>query len=185
VADTADCAPADRTKSQLVSFRSIDRDGDLFRVNETGTLCIGPPPPNVSLEAVSPDQVDCDDANAQRWRVLPYAATDLDGDGRKVIEAGTLCVGPSLTPGYFDSAEGARPEDCDDADDQRWRRAATYADADGDGVGAGAANLSCIGRAAPGGRSLFGYDPIDNPANPNAASVSNFDIAPALLTPGD
>ena len=169
----------------MVTFASIDRDGDSFRVNETGTLCVGPSATNVSTQIVNPDQVDCDDANAQRWRFLPYASKDLDGDGHKVIEAGTVCTGAALTSGYFDSAEGARPEDCDDADDQRWRRAATYADADNDGVGAGAASLSCIGRGAPGGRSLFGYDPIDDPANPNAASVSTFDIDPALLVPSD
>jgi hypothetical protein len=184
IADSADCAPADPSRSQRMMYQSIDRDGDSFRINEAGELCVGQPPPtNVSSQPVAANQVDCDDTNAQRWQVLSYASRDLDADGRKLIEAGSVCSGTTLRVGYFAGTEGAQPEDCDDADDQCWRRAATYADADSDGVGAGTAITSCIGRGAPGGRSLYGYDPIDNPSDPNAARVSNFDIDPALLTP--
>jgi hypothetical protein len=53
---------------------------------------------------------------------------------------------------------------------------AIYPDQDADGIGAGGGSVSCVGLAASAGFSIYGYDPLDDPSDPDAASTSNFDL---------
>jgi hypothetical protein len=60
-----------------------------------------------------------------------------------------------------------------------------YHDADGDGIGSGAATRACIGSAPAQGYALTGYDPLDDPNNPWAATVSTVSLDSALLSPSE
>lgn len=72
-------------------------------------------------------------------------------------------------------------EDCATDDHTRWRNVMVYADFDGDGVGAGDGTLSCIGANADAGYSVKGYDPNDNPSDPNSSDEMDFDIPNEFL----
>jgi hypothetical protein len=59
-----------------------------------------------------------------------------------------------------------------------------YADADSDGVGAGGGSVACLGTAAAPGFSLLGYDPADDPTDPDSP-ISTLELSSWLLaTPG-
>jgi hypothetical protein len=51
IADTQDCAAADSMKSRLLGFQSIDSDGDSYRVNSSGELCVGNALPSTHFAA--------------------------------------------------------------------------------------------------------------------------------------
>jgi hypothetical protein len=239
VADSADCAPQLSQFWQLLSFSSVDEDGDSFRVNAGGQVCTGASlPANRSATAVTGDGVDCTDSDAARWSMRTYAAIDEDRDGFGVAQSGQICAGAQLPAGLISalpatedldcddadvdkwrllsftsrdhdrdgyaiadagtscgqgtlpaqlSALSTPPElaDCDDADASRWRVVPAYRDADGDGVGSGSASRACIGTAPLTGYALTGYDPNDDPNDPLALTISTFYLDSALLTPPD
>jgi hypothetical protein len=183
VANAQDCASNDPTRWQNLNFQSVDIDTDGHRVNSDGQLCVGSSLPSTHF-AMPASALDCDDNDASTWQMLPYGARDADGDGLYVAASGQLCAGAGLPAGYGAIAPQAKVADCDDTLAIVWRLRTTYVDADGDGVGAGRGEVSCVGAAASPGRSLFGYDPVDNPSDPAAVTVSNTELSPwQLLTP--
>src|SRR5688500_6493790 len=59
VSDAQDCAPTDGTRWQLLTFGSIDVDGDTHRVNSTGQQCSGASlPATYFANAVGAAEVD-------------------------------------------------------------------------------------------------------------------------------
>src|SRR5688572_21522663 len=61
IADAQDCAPTDATRWQLLTFGSVDVDGDTHRVNSTGQQCSGASlPATYFASAVAAVEVDCD-----------------------------------------------------------------------------------------------------------------------------
>lgn len=181
VADAQDCAPNDPLASRLLSFQSEDADSDSHFVNATGQVCAGSTLPSRYAAGPIAGNPDCDDANATRWQLLPFVARDADTDGHQVAGSGQVCSGANLPAGYF-AAPAVPPEDCNDANSSAWRFMTIYADADGDTVGAGHGTVTCVGTSAGPGFSLLGYDPLDDPADPNAAAVSTLDLPSWLLT---
>jgi hypothetical protein len=129
-----------------------------------------------------PDAQDCAPTDPTRWQLLAYQSVDNDADGHWVNSTGQVCAGASLPPGYSATAVAAGNADCNDASPAVWRFMMIYRDADGDGVGAGAGKVVCVGTSAPAGFSLFGYDPLDDPSDPTAASVSSLDLSSWQLT---
>lgn len=132
-----------------------------------------------------PDAQDCAPDDPTRWQMLSYQSSDADSDGHFANSSGQVCSGSSL-PANYSVAQATDPAmlDCDDNNSSVWRLVTVYADKDGDGVGAGPGQVSCIGKAAPAGFSLLGYDPVDDPSNPNSAAVSDLDLPSwQLLTP--
>jgi hypothetical protein len=177
VADAQDCAPMDGARWRTLTYGSIDSDGDTRRVNSTGQQCSGASlPATYFADAVAAADVDCDDAAATRWRMLPFAARDADLDNFSVAQTGEVCSGDTLPAGYAATAP-AQPPDCNDNAPTAWRNRVIYADADGDGVGAGGGQPTCIGSNAPAGFSLYGYDPLDS-----SASASNTELPAWLLS---
>jgi hypothetical protein len=143
-----------------------------------------PPPPSVQdtdHDSV-PDAQDCAPRDPTKWQLLTYQSVDSDSDGHWVNFTGQVCAGASLLPTYSATAVAASDQDCDDTNPAVWRLVMIYRDADGDGVGAGAGKVACAGTSAPAGFSLFGYDPLDDPSDPTAASVSNLELSSWQLT---
>ncbi len=172
VADTSDCAPTDATKWQQLSYQSADLDGDGHRVSASGQVCSGASLPATYSASTAPaNDIDCDDASATTWQQLPYSAVDADHDTYFVAASGSVCSGAALSAGYANSAPAKVDVDCADNDAAAWRFTSTWADADGDGIGAGPATISCVGTGASAGHSLLGYDPNDDPGDPNAATT--------------
>jgi hypothetical protein len=183
IADAQDCAPTDSSRWQSLAFQSVDGDRDGFRVNSSGQLCAGSAlPPTHSASAVAAGDLDCDDNAASRWRMLPHVSRDADADGFSIASTGQVCSGSVLPAGFGTTVPPLVATDCDDSDAATWRIRMTYADADGDEVGAGPGAVTCIGTGAPSGRSLLGYDPVDDPSDPNAGVSSNLELSSWLLT---
>jgi hypothetical protein len=150
----------------------VDQDGDGRHVNTSGQLCSGAslPASHASTEVPQTD-ADCDDTNASAWQRLGYVARDADGDSFWVSMVGEVCSGSELAAGYA-TTPALAAHDCDDQSASAWRYMAVYHDVDGDGVGSGGGASTCVGTGAPAGFSLLGYDPIDDPSDPNAAGVT-------------
>jgi hypothetical protein len=185
VADTLDCAPTNAARWQLLAYSSVDSDGDTHRVNTTGQQCSGATlPATFFATAVDTADLDCDDTASARWRMLPYAARDADLDNFSIPQTGEACSGDTLPAGYADTvpAQAQAAPDCDDSKAVAWRYMVIYADADGDGTGAGAGQPTCVGSGAPAGFSLTGYDPLDSPNDPTAASVNTYELSPWHLS---
>jgi hypothetical protein len=183
VADAQDCAVNDATRWQNLSYQSVDSDADGHRVSSSGQLCAGSAlPSSHSASAVAANDIDCNDNNASLWQMLPYVSRDADADNFSIAAAGDVCSGDALPSGYGTTAPQATLADCDDSSATTWRLLMTYGDADGDGVGAGVGAVTCMGPTAPPARSLLGYDPVDDPGDPTAASVSNLELSAWQLT---
>jgi hypothetical protein len=185
IADAQDCAPMDGARWRTLTFSSVDGDGDTRRVNTTGQQCSGASlPATYFADPVAAADVDCDDAAATRWRMLPYAARDADLDNFSIPLTGEQCSGDALPAGYAATVppQAQSAPDCDDSAASAWRYMMTFTDADGDGVGAGAGQTRCVGSSAPAGFSIYGYDPLDDANDPTAASVFNYELAPWLLS---
>ena len=179
--DALDCARSDPAAWQFLAFQSEDGDADGHFVNAAGKTCAGADlPPRYAAGPIA-GETDCKDDDATRWQVLPHDARDADLDGHSITSAGEVCSGASLPAGYL-AGPATGPEDCNDASSSTWRLMTIYADADGDKVGAGAGSVACVGTGAATGFSLLGYDPADDPADPDAASISALDLPSWLLT---
>lgn len=163
-------------------YEAVDADLDGHLAAVSGDVCTGtalPPPYFATMPAGA--ESDCDESDATRWRLLSFASRDLDGDGYRANVAGTQCGQPTLPANLYSQATEAIFADCDDTNNAHWRWMATYHDFDGDGTGSGPALRQCMGRSAPDGYVLTGYDPLDDPANPSSAAVSDFDLPGYLL----
>jgi hypothetical protein len=183
IADAQDCAPTDSTTWQRLSFQSLDSDADGHRANSAGELCVGGSLPSTHFASpVAASDVDCDDSDTSRWQNRPYSSRDVDADGFSIAAAGQVCSGASLPAGYGPTAPLAVAADCDDANAVAWRVMTTYGDADADGVGAGAGEVMCMGANPPANRSLLGYDPSDDPSDPDAGAIASVDLPSWLLT---
>lgn len=184
VADSGDCAPQDPQSWQMLNFAARNDDGDVARVNVGGQICAGASlPANRFAAAVPAGEADCDDANPDVWILRDYQGVDADGDGYAISAAGAKCSGSALPAGFLLAAPVLARTDCDDHDPAHWNWHAVYRDADGDGVGAGAASYACLGNGnPPAGLSLRGYDPVDTPGDPGAATVSELALSSHLLT---
>jgi len=182
VANASDCAPNNAAAWHNMSFVSRDDDADGFRVNVGGQVCAGAalPANRFATEAVGND-IDCNDADAQKSHLIPYASRDEDQDGYRVNVIGNYCGNLTLPANYFTTEATTRQLDCDDAAASKWLWSTIYRDADGDGVGAGAMVSACVGNTAGTGFAFTGYDPLDDPNDPASASVSNLELAVYLL----
>jgi len=78
----------------------------------------------------------------------PLGFRDADGDGRTVAQAGAICSGASLPPGY---SQVPNEPDCDDTDPAVFSTVTGFADIDGDGVGDGIATSFCTSGGLPAG----------------------------------
>ena len=183
VADAQDCAAANSTNWRLLGFQSVDVDGDSHRVNSSGELCVGSALPSTHFaSAVAASEIDCDDSSASTWQMQSYVSRDADADGFSVAMSGEVCSGTTLPAGYGTTIPPAISADCDDTAASVWRFMTTYRDADGDGVGAGSGEPTCVGANASPNRSLLGYDPVDDPSDPTAATLSNLELSPWQFT---
>ena len=184
--DSVDCDDSDATKWSTRSYAGIDSDHDGHSVAASGQFCTGAARPAGFIAELPPsEELDCDDADSEKWHLSHFLSRDGDGDGHGVAEAGTFCGQGSLPAGLSADSTPAPLLDCDDTDGSRWRLMATYRDADGDGVGSGSASTQCIGKQPHSGYALTGYDPLDDRDDPLALSTSTFDLDAALLTPPD
>lgn len=162
-----------------VASSLIDADLDGLGAGQPVEVCRG----DVLPAGYSDNDGDCDDSSADHYRLLPFGAADRDGDGYRSHESGEVCSGVELAEGFFEAPDGLA--DCDDLDVARWRFATTYADGDGDGIGSGPGTVSCIGANAGSGHSLYGYDPLDDPSDPDSLAASDFDLPIYLFTDND
>ncbi len=128
----------------------IDADGDGYGAGPSVVQCTAGAP---SAGYAARDG-DCDPLDSARFQSLPYTARDADADGVTVAEAGNLCTGVSLPPGYALAPPG---NDCNDHDASASALQLLYVDTDGDGVGAGAVQSLCLG-TTPAGFSTTGSD---------------------------
>jgi hypothetical protein len=181
-ANSADCDDADRTRWISLAFASRDVDADTFRVNVSGNVCSAATlPAGYFPNDVGDSEPDCDDADAGRWTIAAYVGRDRDLDAHPVAEAGNLCYSAAALPASYVTAVPAQLVDCDDANPARWRLVSVYHDRDGDGVGAGTRLLQCHGALPTVGLSFMGYDPNDDPDDPDAALVSEYELPQTLL----
>lgn len=181
VANSSDCAPDDSSRWQQLVYQAVDADADSHPTNTQGQVCSGASLPAGYLAATSSTTNDCDDSNPDHWQLLAFVSVDVDGDGHRGAAPGEVCAGTTLPTRYTDSAPSALEVDCDDSEESTWRLARVYEDRDRDGVGSGPGAISCIGAAASAGFSMTGYDPLDDPADPDSVSTNNFDILSALI----
>ncbi len=173
VADASDCAPTDATKWQALSHQSIDLDGDGHRANATGQVCSGMTLPSGYFTAAAPaNDVDCDDGAAQRWQVLQYEAVDADADGHFVASVGSACSGNALDEKFGTTAPTRPSTDCNDDAASSMARQEYLLDADGDGVG-GTRSRRVHRHHCARWILVFGYDLLDDPADPDAASLQD------------
>lgn len=177
-----DCNDSDVTRWATLQYAAVDSDRDGFGVAGAGSLCGGAALPAGMLATLPAAQdIDCDDADAAKWRLMTWASRDNDGDGHRVNSSGTLCNQGSLPAYLFAATEETPNLDCDDADAARWRWMGVYRDADGDGVGSGAATRACIGTVPAQGYVLTGYDPLDDPNDPLSGTVFTASLDSDLL----
>lgn len=181
-----DCDDASATRWALRHHEAVDTDRDGFAVAGAGDLCTGAALPAGYVAALpATADLDCDDADAAKWRLHSYGSRDQDGDGWRVNTAGTLCGQNALPGNLHVAAVSAGYVDCDDADLLRWRLLGIYRDLDGDGTGSGTVVRQCIGASVPNGYAFAGYDPLDDPANPLSAAISNVELPSHLLLASD
>jgi hypothetical protein len=181
VADSRDCAPSDPQTWQLLTYNAVDKDADGHQLAATGQVCSGAGLP-AGYSSTAPQTNDCNDTDAARWQLLPYSAVDADADGHWIASTGQVCSGANLPTAYSTVIPQADASDCDDTNAATWRFMMTFTDRDADGIGAGTGTSMCTGNATAAGFSLYGYDPIDDPSDPNAGSVADFDLSAGLLT---
>jgi hypothetical protein len=117
--------------------------------------------------------------------LLTFASRDDDGDTYLINAPGSNCGQETLPANLKSNATSESLEDCDDANNGRWRRMAIYRDADGDDVGSGAALRQCMGDLPPSGYSLTGYDPLDDPNNSAAPLITTLVLDGWLLAVPD
>ena len=99
-----DCDDASATRWATRHHDAVDVDGDGFAVAGAGEVCTGAALP-AGLVATLPatSDLDCDDADAARWRLHTYLSRDQDGDGYRINNTGTLC-GQNALPGNLFAA---------------------------------------------------------------------------------
>jgi hypothetical protein len=165
----------------LAVFEDVDSDG--IGTGTVSTQCAGVGPPLGFAIATG----DCADNDASKFAMYPYAATDRDLDGHIVVGGGFVCAGAERPLGYLATVPADLPADahveCDDQDFAGWRMAGVYVDVDGDGTGSGSVQVRCIGKSAPVGFSLFGYDPVDALGDRDSALVSTAKMSSWLRIP--
>ncbi|HWN71254.1 MAG TPA: hypothetical protein VNM90_26635 [Haliangium sp.] len=144
-ADTdSDCAPADPTAWEVLTYSHRDADGDGVTVPSYGSVCAAGSLPLGYRYA--PTGLDCDDGDGSRWREVTGHA-DEDGDRVGAGAAQTFCTSGALPVGFV-SASG----DCAPVDPARWQVLAyTSRDADGDGHTTPESGALCTGAALPPG----------------------------------
>jgi hypothetical protein len=186
-ANEVDCDDSDANIWTLRSYEAVDEDDDSVGAPGAGTVCAGNVLPAGYLAAApAPAEADCDDDDDTRWRLHSFMARDQDADGFRVAATGAFCGQDALPSNLFSQSPTTAQLDCDDDDPTRWNWGAVYRDADGDGVGAGTASYQCLGSAGPApGFARRGYDPNDDPLDPNAVLVAEFDLESWMLTAAD
>jgi hypothetical protein len=185
-AGDVDCDDSSAATWAIRPYVAVDSDADGFGVAGAGQICTGATLP-AGLFAALPAarDIDCDDANAARWRSLPFASRDEDADGYRFNESGAHCGQETLPANLNAETTSALLEDCDDADAARWRRMAVFLDPDGDGTGSGAALRQCIGTTPPNGHSLTGFDPLDDPNDSLSSTITTLVLSSSALTVSD
>ncbi|RKG61717.1 hypothetical protein D7V80_33400 [Corallococcus sp. CA054B] len=151
VSDPEDCDDSNANRTVRVQ-RWLDPDGDGYGDGAPVLRCVGP---GESAPGETFRGGDCAPGDDTRWRPLPYASRDEDGDGRFSRSAGAVCSGFWLPRGYS-SAE--RDDDCDDANGAVYFTWSVHADEDADGVGSGAEVPVCGGATVPTGFSTQDTD---------------------------
>jgi len=141
-----DCDDAERTRFQLLAYAALDADGDLRYVAATGTVCSGQSLPVGYLHVLPPIEPDCDDGEADRYRVVTLFA-DNDDDHVGTGLALPTCIGATL-PEHTADVDG----DCNDDDRTTWRFLPyQHRDFDDDGVTTPKVGEVCSGATLPRG----------------------------------
>jgi hypothetical protein len=186
VGSDIDCDDANAAKWANRHYEAIDTDRDGFGVAAPGDICTGAALPGGLIAALPATQdLDCDDADVDRWRLLSFASRDEDSDGYRINTSGARCGQDTLPANLHAVGTPDSLIDCDDTSPRLWRRVAVYRDADGDGTGSGAALRQCMGSTPAHGYALTGYDPIDDPSDPSAAATSTLVLASSALAVPD
>jgi hypothetical protein len=108
VLSDTDCAPADSSRWQVLTYAHVDADSDGHTTPSGGQMCTGEALPLPYFASASGN--DCDDADDTRfyWRVL---YPDRDGDGVGAPPRVVPCLGMEMPAGY--SIFGFDPDDTD------------------------------------------------------------------------
>jgi hypothetical protein len=152
VTNDLDCAPDDAVRWRTANIY-VDGDRDGRGAGDPTEACIGAGPAPDRSEVGD----DCDDGDAASYQVLGFTYRDGDGDGRFVVEAGTLCTGAALPTGYRDGDPGTEA-DCAPTDPSAYRLRTLYVDSDGDRIGVEPAVELCIGDTIPAGQATVAGD---------------------------
>jgi hypothetical protein len=148
-----DCAPQDSSRWSEQPYAGRDADSDGTAVAATGEVCSGDVLPDGYFESPPEAEPDCDDEDAEVWRVAALFA-DVDEDGIGAGKAADTCIGFDPLPGT--SLVGG---DCAPNLGEVWDLLDyAYRDADGDGRFIPQESQICSGDALP-----FGYSNSPGP----------------------
>ncbi len=156
-----DCDDTNNQIWQLADFQSEDKDLDGKFVPALSQSCIGELiPVNRLVAKVSIETADCNDNDINAWALLPYAAIDVDTDGKLVNFDGLYCGGDTLPPKYSTEQVDLELIDCNDSDAQTWGLVGySSLDLDFDGRSITASGQLCIGESFPAG---YYSKPVEN-----------------------
>jgi hypothetical protein len=144
-----DCDDTNPSRYRLVSSR-VDADGDTSCTGPATDECVGATanPQRQFATACLAGADDCNDADATRSRFVS-SRIDVDGDGTCTGPAVGECVGANPNPQrQFTTACRVGPDDCNDADGNRYRLVSSRADVDQDTTCTGPAVDECVGASA-------------------------------------
>ena len=147
-----DCDDANPALGTSVSG-FLDDDGDGRGAGPLVTFCAASLPPGYATVGD-----DCAPSDGARSSLRAYNFRDVDLDGWVIAEAGTVCSGPALPPGYLETAPTGRAPDCDDGNAEVAIALTVFVDADHDGVGAGTSQQACTSGTPPPGFASTGTD---------------------------
>lgn len=147
-----DCDDGNALKWASRHYEAVDTDRDGFGVAGAGDICTGAALPAGLIAALpATNDLDCDDANAQKWAARRYEAVDSDGDGFGVASSGVICTGAALPAGLIAALPGTIDLDCDDANASDWRLLSFASrDNDGDGYRINVSGTHCGQNTLPG-----------------------------------
>ena len=83
---------ADAARWSTRTYAAVDEDRDGFGVAKSGQICAGAQLPAGLISTLpATEDLDCDDADVDKWRLLRFASRDQDRDGYAIADKGTVC----------------------------------------------------------------------------------------------